>query len=475
MTGLIGIVLSLLLLMYLAYRDVSVLVLAPLCAMLAVVFDGGLPVLATYTQIFMVSVGQFVTAYFPLFMLGAIFGKLMEDSGAASRIADVIVGAVGRQRTMLAIVLSCGVLTYGGVSLFVVVFAVFPLSRSLFQQAEVPRRLIPAAIALGSFTFTMTAMPGTVQIQNLIPMSFFGTTSFAAPGLGLIGSAIMLSLGMMWLNRQADKAAKDGEGFDATAVRTAGNKVPAATFDEFSPINRDQSHLSSLYAFAPIFSVLILNFVLSQWIIPHWETSYLADEQFGQTELAKVLGTWSTLLSMLAAIIITIGLYFRNIEQLKRSLAEGARSSLLPVFNTASEFGYGNTIKSLAGFAVVQKFVTGIAPGNPLISEAIAVNSLAAMTGSASGGLSIALKALGETYYERGTAAGIHPELLHRIASMSCGGLDSLPHNGAVITLLLICGVTHRQSYKDVGVVSVICPLIATIIVLVLGTAFGSF
>ena len=193
MTGLIGIVLSLLLLMYLAYRDVSVLVLAPLCAMLAVVFDGGLPVLATYTQIFMVSVGQFVTAYFPLFMLGAIFGKLMEDSGAASRIADVIVGAVGRQRTMLAIVLSCGVLTYGGVSLFVVVFAVFPLSRSLFQQAEVPRRLIPAAIALGSFTFTMTAMPGTVQIQNLIPMSFFGTTSFAAPGLGLIGSAIMLS------------------------------------------------------------------------------------------------------------------------------------------------------------------------------------------------------------------------------------------------------------------------------------------
>ena len=475
MTGLIGIVLSLLLLMYLAYRDVSVLVLAPLCAMLAVVFDGGLPVLATYTQIFMVSVGQFVTAYFPLFMLGAIFGKLMEDSGAASRIADVIVGAVGRQRTMLAIVLSCGVLTYGGVSLFVVVFAVFPLSRSLFQQAEVPRRLIPAAIALGSFTFTMTAMPGTVQIQNLIPMSFFGTTSFAAPGLGLIGSAIMLSLGMMWLNRQADKAAKDGEGFDATAVRTAGNKVPAATFDEFSPINRDQSHLSSLYAFAPIFSVLILNFVLSQWIIPHWETSYLADEQFGQTELAKVLGTWSTILSMLAAIIITIGLYFRNIEQLKRSLAEGARSSLLPVFNTASEFGYGNTIKSLAGFAVVQKFVTGIAPGNPLISEAIAVNSLAAMTGSASGGLSIALKALGETYYERGTAAGIHPELLHRIASMSCGGLDSLPHNGAVITLLLICGVTHRQSYKDVGVVSVICPLIATIIVLVLGTAFGSF
>ena len=124
---------------------------------------------------------------------------------------------------------------------------------------------------------------------------------------------------------------------------------------------------------------------------------------------------------------------------------------------------------------IVQKFVTGIAPGNPLISESIAVNSLAAMTGSASGGLSIALKALGDTYYQRGIETGINPELLHRVASMSCGGLDSLPHNGAVITLLLICGVTHRQGYKDVAVVSIACPLVATIVVIGLGTLCGSF
>jgi H+/gluconate symporter-like permease len=147
----------------------------------------------------------------------------------------------------------------------------------------------------------------------------------------------------------------------------------------------------------------------------------------------------------------------------------------MPVFNTASEVGYGATIKSLAGFAMVQKFVTGIAPDNPLISEAIAVNALAAITGSASGGLSIALNTLGETYYQQGIAAGIDPQLLHRIASMSCGGLDSLPHNGALITLLLICGVTHRQSYKDVAMVTIVCPLIATVTVLVLGTQFGSF
>jgi len=468
MIGILGIVLSLTLLMYLAYRDVSVLVLAPLCALLAVVFDGNLPVLAAYTQIFMASVGQFVRDFFPLFLLGAIFGKLMEDSGAAAKIAEVIVRAVGVNRSILAIVLSCGILTYGGVSLFVVVFAVFPLSRSLFRQADIPRRLIPATIALGSFTFTMTAMPGTVQIQNQIPMPFFRTNSFAAPGLGCIGSLIMFSLGMLWLNSQATRARRSGEGFGAV--------IPSDDVAADAATNADTRKLPAVWsAFAPIICVVVLNFVFSQFVIPNWDASYLAEEQFGRTDLNKVKGTWSTILSMVVALMITVGLHFRSIDRLKISLATGARSSLLPIFNTASEYGYGNTIRNLAGFVIVQKFVTGIAPGNPLISESIAVNSLAAMTGSASGGLSIALTALGDTYYQRGIEAGINPELLHRVASMSCGGLDSLPHNGAVITLLLICGVTHRQGYKDVAVVTIACSLVATVTVIGLGTLFGSF
>ena len=466
MLGVIGIVLSLMLLIYLAYRDVSVLVLAPVCALLAVVFDGNLPVLATYTQIFMGSVGQFVKDYFPLFLLGALFGKLMEDSGSAAKIADVIVRAVGVQRTVLAIVLSCAILTYGGVSLFVVVFAVFPLSRSLFREADIPRRLIPATIALGSFTFTMTSLPGTMQIQNQIPMQFFRTTAFAAPGLGCIGGAVMFVLGMLWLNSRVAQAQKAGEGF--------GTLAPAD--EAAAKVSEDQPALSSaMAAFAPILCVIGLNFLFSQLIIPKWDASYLADEQFGKTELSKVVGQWSTILSLVITLLITASLHFRSIEKIKESLSAGAKSSLMPVFNTACEYGYGNTIKSLAGFTVVQNFVTGIAPGNPLISEAIAVNALAGITGSASGGLSIALRTLGETYYERAVAAGIDPQLLHRVASMSCGCLDSLPHNGALITLLLICGVTHRQSYRDVGVVTIVCPLIATAVVVALGTVFGSF
>lgn len=467
MISILGIVLSLLLLMYLAYRDVSVLVLAPLCALLAVLLDGNLPLLATYTQIFMTSVGQFISAFFPLFLLGALFGKLMEDSGAAAKIADVIIRLLGLKQTIMAVVLSCAILTYGGVSLFVVVFAVFPFARSLFQKAEIPRRIIPAAIALGSFTFTMTSMPGTVQIQNQIPMQFFRTNSFAAPGLGLIGSLMMFTLGMLWLNSRATHARLQGEGFSTVL---SSDEAPSKNASD------DTSTLPSAWsAFAPIVCVIVANFIFSQLLIPSWNTTYLADELFGRTELSRVLGTWSTILSLVTALLLTIALHFRSPDRLKMSLARGAQSALLPVFNTACEYGYGNTIKSLAGFAVVQKFVTGIAPGNPLISEAIAVNSLAAMTGSASGGLSIALKTLGETYYQRGVDAGIAPELLHRVASMACGGLDSLPHNGAVITLLLICGVTHRQGYKDIGMVSVVCPLFATITVIVLGTLFGSF
>ena len=228
-------------------------------------------------------------------------------------------------------------------------------------------------------------------------------------------------------------------------------------------------------ALLPIACVLLLNFAFSRWLIPAWDTAYLGEERFGKTEVSRLLGSWSTILSMAIAIAVTIVIFFRDPARLTASLGEGAKSSLLPIFNTACEYGYGNTIRALAGFAAIREAVTAIAPGNPLISEAIAVNALAGITGSASGGLSIALTSLGETYYQRGLAAGINPELLHRVASMSCGGLDSLPHNGALITLLLICGVTHRQAYKDVAVVTVLVPLAATAAVIALGTSLGSF
>ncbi|MFO0979967.1 MAG: GntP family permease [Planctomycetaceae bacterium] len=476
--GVIGIFLSLLVLIWMAWRDHSVLLLAPVCALLAVAIDGQLPLMAALTHVFMPAVGQFITDYFPLFVLGAVFGRLMEDSGAAACIATTLSRVLGPRHTILAVVLSCMILTYGGVSLFVVVFTVFPLARSLFETGNLPRRLIPGTIALGSFTLTMTALPGTIQIQNQIPMQYFGTTAFAAPGLGCIGGLVMFVVGMLWLHWRALRARQNGEGFELSNAEEPGiapapdMKTPTVALSTGSGLPDSSALWKSL---APLMIAVVANFELSQRWIPKWNTDYAGKPPFEKLEAAKVVGSWSTILSLCLASGVLIVLHRRELKSVRKSLSAGAQAALMPLFNTASEVGYGGTIRVLAGFAMVQKMVTGVASSNPLVSEAIAVNTLAAVTGSASGGLSIAMKTLGEDYYQQALTSGLNPELLHRVASMSCGGLDSLPHNGAVITLLLICGSTHRKSYADIGMVTAVGPLLGTITVIALGSVFGCF
>jgi H+/gluconate symporter-like permease len=216
MTGIAGILMSLTLLMLLAYRGVNVLLLAPLMAVLALSFSAGPDLalmLGTYTQRFMTELGRYIATFFPLFLVGALFGKLMDDSGSARAIARRIAALTGARRAILAVILACGVLTYGGVSLFVVAFAVYPIARQLFREAEIPKRLIPACIAAGSFTFTMTALPGTPAIQNAIPAPYFGTTTFAAPGLGTLAGVLMLAGCLLWLTWRAGRARRGGEGY----------------------------------------------------------------------------------------------------------------------------------------------------------------------------------------------------------------------------------------------------------------------
>lgn len=476
MIGILGIVLSLVLLMALAYRGASVLILAPLMALLAVLFSPGTPVLASYTQVFMPALGGFVIAFFPLFLLGAVFGKLMEASGAALVIARAIVAQLGEQRAILAIVLACAVLTYGGVSLFVVAFAVYPIAAALFKQAQVPKRLIPGTIALGAFTFTMTALPGTPAIQNAIPMPFFGTTPFAAPGLGVIGGLIMLGFGVWWLTYRAAVAAKAGEGYGQHADDPPGHApVDAGLPTPISQSTPSPSGGDFALAIAPVVLVIGLNYLLATWVFPALDTRYLAESQYGSTHIGAVRGIWAVLVALVAAIVLIIVLFRKQFSDLSETLEKGASGSVMPLLNTASQVGFGAVIASLAGFVLIRDVVLGIAPDNPLISMSIAVNILAGITGSASGGMSIALQTLGDTWLAMGQAAGISPDLLHRVTTIATGGLDSLPHNGAVITLLAICGLTHRQSYFDIFMVAVVFPLLALVTVVTLGTMFGAF
>jgi len=460
MTGIAVILLALGGLVWLAYRGVSLLLLAPAMAVFAVTASEGGPVLATYTQVFMAATGGFIVQYFPLFLLGAVFGKLMEASGSAQVLANAIIDRLGSAQALLAVILCCAVMTYGGVSLFVVAFAVYPIASALFRHADLPRVLIPAAIALGAFTFTMTALPGTPAIQNAIPMPYFGTTPYAAPGLGLLTGAAMLLLGWLWLERRS---------------RTLGPGYGAP--DEAPPVAETLVNPPSLaLAALPLGLVIILNLCFTFLIIPALDTAYLARPEYGATDVGALRGVWSIIAALTLSSVALVGL---NLGRLRANLGEtldhGAAESLKPIFNTASLVGFGAVIASLSAFAAIRDWVVTVGGDNPLISLAIGTSLLAGMTGSASGGMSIALSTLGETYLQMGQDAGIAPALLHRVTAVATGSLDALPHNGAVITLLTICGLSHRQAYGDIAMVAVVIPVLALILLITLGTVFGSF
>jgi H+/gluconate symporter-like permease len=467
----LAIVITLLLLMFFAYRGYSVLILAPIMATLAVLLSGDfLSTIPAYTDVFMGALSGFLLKFFPIFLLGALFGRLMADSGAATAIANTVVEKLGASKAILAVILVCAILTYGGVSLFVVAFAIYPIAKDLFKAADIPKRLIPAAIALGSFTFTMTALPGTPAIQNAIPIPYYNTNVFAAPILGIIGGTIMFICGWMWLQSRARKANAAGEGYGQHDEEDVGGV--GATAKEADVLSTHQT--SFTIAMIPLVLVIGLNALLTYAIFPSIDFSSL-QAQFPDLNVAGSLGLWSIIISLVVACVVLILLRIGHWNNLQKTINRGTYDSMLPIFNTASEVGYGAVIASLAGFLIIRDSILNLNPDNPLISEAVAMTTLAGITGSSSGGLSIALSTLGEDYLRMAVNAGIDPELMHRVAVMAAGGLDTLPHSGAVITLLAICGLTHKQSYLNLAMVTMVIPLVAVVAVIILGTMFGSF
>jgi H+/gluconate symporter-like permease len=483
--GLLGVLLGLALLVWLAYRGWSILLLAPGAALIAAAFAGG-PILAYWTQTFMDSGSRFVAQFFPLFLLGAVFGKLMEDSGSVAAIADFMTKQLGPQRAILTVVLAGALVTYGGVSLFVAFFVLAPMAETLFRTAGIPSRLMPAAIALGTSTFTMSALPGTPAIQNAIPMPFFGTTPLAAPGLGIIASAIMFAFGLWWLGRAENTARRKGEGFGLDspvpvdeAAEDETVRQRSTTAREFDPPEVHHGRPSHeappiVLAALPLLMVVSVNVLMSLVILPNLDVSFLSEERFGATSLSAVGGVWAVVTALAAAIIAVIAVNRRRLPGLRETMDAGANASVLPVLSVASLVGFGAVVAAVPAFTIVRDWVLSI-EGGPLVSLALSTNLLAALTGSASGGLTIALDALGATYMRLAAAHGIDPALLHRIAVMSAGTLDSLPQNGAVVTLLAVCGSTHRESYLDIVMAAIVGPIIALVAVIALGSWVGSF
>jgi H+/gluconate symporter-like permease len=393
-------------------------------------------------------------------MLSAIFGKIVESTGGAKSIADYISDKIGYDKAVLAVVLSCSVMTYGGVSLFVVVFTVYPIAVELFRRSETPKRLIPGAIGLGSFTYTMASIPGTPAIQNAIPSQYFGTDTFAAPGISLIVSAVLFAFGMVWMNYRRNAAKLNNEGYGS--ADNIKSEVPNNDLPNF------------WVAVIPVFLVIIVSYVCVKHVFPNIDTSYLQNKKFGSVSLNAVIGNWSLIVSLFVAIIFTAATNFRRTNIVK-CVNTGASDSLIPLLNTASVVGYGAIISGLSGFSVIRDSMMSIAPENPIISGAVATSILAGITGSASGGLSISLEMFGADFLRMANTAGVNPEIMHRIIALASGTLHALPHNGAFMSLLAICGLTHRESYKDLFVVCLCGSVIAVIVAVFLHMLFGMF
>ncbi len=435
---------ALIFLMFVAYRGYSVIMFAPVAALLAVLFTDPSQVLPMFIGVFMDKMVGFVKLYFPVFMLGAIFGKVIELSGFSKSIVSSVIKFVGQKRAMLSIVLVCAILTYGGVSLFVVVFAVYPFAAEMFRQGGIPKRLIPGTIALGAFTFTMDSLPGTPQIQNIIPTTFFKTTTYAAPWLGIIGSIFILVVGLSYLDWRRRQAVSRGEGYGTTLV------------NEPEPFEEEKL-ANPWIALLPLIVVGVLNKVFTVAIPQFYGTSFtlpLAGHPV-TIQIGSVAAIWAVEGALLVGILTVLAFAFKPVMA---RFADGTKAavagSLLASMNTASEYGFGGVIAALPGFIVVADALKAIP--NPLVNEAITVTTLAGITGSASGGLSIALAAMSDAFIQAANAAHIPLEVLHRIASMASGGMDTLPHNGAVITLLAVTGLTHRTSYGDIFAVTCI-------------------
>ncbi|MDF2179960.1 SLC13 family permease [Aliiglaciecola sp. CAU 1673] len=431
MLSLLGLVGGLLLLIWLTIRGMNLFIAAPLCALL-VALTSGLPVFtgeSNFVETYMQGFTGFIGAWFFMFLLGSLFGKFMEDTGAADAVARWIVNKLGMQHAVAAVVLACAILTYGGVSVFVVAFSVYPMALSLFKDADLPRRFIPAALAFGSVTFTMTSA-GSPEIQNWIPIKYLGTSPFAAWEVSLVVAIFMASFGFWWLRRMIAKAKANGERFEA---KPEDPSIP----------DRDYPH--PVTGLIPLLVVLVLSFTFH--------------EALAQMALIVALGG-----GVLSLMLIN----FKHFHNLNGAISQGTTGALVAIGNTAAVVGFGTIAKSTAAFAGAVEVMTQL-PGNELIGAAVAVSVIAGLTGSASGGQAIALPLIGPHYLDQ----GVDPEQLHRIVSISSGALDSLPHNGYVVTTIrAICNETHQRAYWAVGALTVVIPLIGLVLAVALFNFF---
>ncbi|MEJ8814530.1 GntP family permease [Variovorax ureilyticus] len=427
--SILGIVLGLATLITLALRGWSIILIAPMAAVIVLAFSR-VDLLTGLNEDYMKGFSSFAMKFFFLFLLGTIFGKVMEDSGAARKIADVLLRLTGKSNQLhvaMAIVAVCALLGYGGVSVFVILFVIVPIARPLFKEIDLSWHLFPGIYFFGVATFVMSMVPGTPQIQNIIPTKYLGTTAMAAPALGLIASVFVITANYFLLGWMIRRAKRKGEGYEGTDPAAAKAAPGEASGDKALP--------SIWPAFTPSIVLLVLLNIVQVDIV------------------------WALLGGIAAGMI----LLSRHLPDKLKTLTGGATNCALPVINTCADVGFGAVVGSVAGFKSISNMLLSI-PGTPLISLSLATQLLCGITGSASGGLGIAM----ELFAKQFLALGLNPEVIHRVASLATAGLDVMPHNGAVITALAVVGLTHKQAYKPIFMLAVVTPILTNALAIVI-------
>lgn len=429
--GVVFIIVGLGLLMFLAFNRVNILLASILCSMV-IVLANGMPVIATLSENYMSGFGSFITSNYLIFAFSALFGKVMEETGAAKAFAYLICRGFSDRYAIYACILATGLLCYGGVSVFVIVFAVYPIFVECFKRADLPARLLPGAIAFMPFTCASACFPGAPAINNILPTQYLGTTLMAAPVVGIIAGVFMMVFGFFYLEHEIRKAKKSGEGFVANAVMLA--QIEKEERSGHIVTSTDQ-----ILSIVPIISLIVLINVLH-------------------------LTVW---VAMILVIVGTILIFWKNVSGKINMVNLGIAGSVAAIINTASVVGFGTVIKATPGFQVIIDSIASMG-GTPMISLALSTTLIAGVTGSGSGGVGTALSVLTERYL----AMGVQPQIFHRIVSVASTGLDSLPHNSAVITLLSVCGFTHKEGYKAIFMLTVVNSLLALVVTVALGYMF---
>lgn len=451
----IGLLAGLALLIWLALRGINVVFASLICA-LVVIVTNQLPLAEALSQHYALGpLGAFTFAgkFFLLFVTGAVFGRVMGESHAAASIAQGLISLLGKERILWIIVISSALLTYGGVVVFVVIFAMYPLGLKLLAEADLPKRLFLGAIALGAGTFTLTALPGTPSIHNVIPAAALGTDLYAGAWLGLFGGALMLILGMWYLERERAKATARGEHFDPG---------PTDTLVSGEPGDNEYPHWAA--AITPL--ALVLFIIVSPRLFAAVGGGSNTSTPSTMTELMSFASSqpilWPSIALVFGSLVAT--LMFQRIRVAALQVwGHGTQEAIMPLISTAAVIGFGGVVTQTQGFQQFASLVTESALP-PLLSMFASISVVSAITGSASGGLQIFMQTMAPSYL----AMGIEPEILHRLVAMASGGFDSLPHCGAVVAMLSITGMTHKGGYKEVAVTTVVIPVVATLATLAL-------